>query len=536
MLKNVNTYDVLSAMEMGCITMSNVFNPNDNNVPYFASEVLPNPRLGFSEKHSESHVPGRHLNALLNTEDVIDLKIKNDTILNHKNAAFYSYSGVLPFPLNRAKTGGELVNFNEHNFREGFHALYPLIKYRKSTEAMEIAKKSISAIFDLWDLDNGWDYETLSSVYDLTFVPGEHTFITGLGRAIGPLVKLYNFTNYEPAIELAEMLVEKATKEFFLRDGSYDPETFGTHTHSTTCVMSSLAQFADLKNDSSLLKTVKNFYDNGLWNIRDQIGWVIENSGPSSEPDRGECNNTGDIVETALILGKNGYTEYFEDAERILRCHLLPAQLRDNSFIPETPKNHEIDGLNNVAERHLGAFGFPAPYGHWLVDQILDSDRPTHPWFSRDRISFNMDIVGGTVGSLCEVVRNIVLEYDSHYQVNLFFNSSKKMVGPDLFINDMGNNVKLKVVKPKDIWVRIPSWATNLPIEVTGTVGHVIDDEFIKISETKPDQEVDIKFQLQRREIILNHRKRKINVTLMGDNVETMDNFGANCTFFPSGS
>tara|TARA_B100001245_G_C22569146_1_gene283537 strand:+ start:191 stop:364 length:174 start_codon:yes stop_codon:yes gene_type:complete len=57
MLKNVNTSDVLSAMEMGCITMSSVFNPNDNNVPYFASEVLPNPRLGFSEKHSESHVP-----------------------------------------------------------------------------------------------------------------------------------------------------------------------------------------------------------------------------------------------------------------------------------------------------------------------------------------------------------------------------------------------------------------------------------------------------------------------------------------------
>ena len=37
--------------------------------------------------------------------------------------------------------------------------------------------------------------------------------------------------------------------------------------------------------------------------------------------------------------------------------------------------------LRDVAERHLGAFGFPAPYGHKPVGA---------QW-----IGFNMDIVGG---------------------------------------------------------------------------------------------------------------------------------------------
>ena len=45
------------------------------------------------------------------------------------------------------------------------------------------------------------------------------------------------------------------------------------------------------------------------------LGWVIENSADNASPDRGEINNTGDIVETALILGRRGYTEYFADME-----------------------------------------------------------------------------------------------------------------------------------------------------------------------------------------------------------------------------
>ena len=64
-LSNVNTTDIKAAIELGCRTMSNVFNADDNDIPFFGSEVLPNPRLSFSNVHSESHVPGRHLNALL---------------------------------------------------------------------------------------------------------------------------------------------------------------------------------------------------------------------------------------------------------------------------------------------------------------------------------------------------------------------------------------------------------------------------------------------------------------------------------------
>ena len=298
--------------------MSRVFNSDDDNIPYFGSEVLPNPKLFFSDRHSESHIPGRHLNALLTASNIFGVDIDESVIDNHQKAAFYSFSGSLPFPLNRDRIDGELVNFNEHNFREGFHALYALIRYRNSSKAMEILEDCIEKIFELWDSENGWDYENIQKKFHLNIYPADHTFIEGLGRSIGPLVKIYDHTKFEPAIKLARILVDKSINEFFNENGTYDIKIFGTHTHSTTCVMSGIAQYADLLQDHSLFNRVKKFYDNGLWEIRDYIGWVIENSGEDSEPDRGECNNTGDIIETALLLAKNGYSEYYEDAERII--------------------------------------------------------------------------------------------------------------------------------------------------------------------------------------------------------------------------
>ena len=82
-----------------------------------------------------------------------------------------------------------------------------------------------------------------------------------------------------------------------------------------------LALLADLTGDSTLMSRVKAFYDHGLWALRDEVGWAIETVKPEDNPDSGETNSSGDILETALILGKRGHPEYYHDAERILRCH-----------------------------------------------------------------------------------------------------------------------------------------------------------------------------------------------------------------------
>lgn len=448
--------------------MSNVFNADDGDIPFFASRVWPVAELGFNSSHSESHVPGRHLNALLNAEDVIGIKIDQEVIDKHARAAFFSYSGSLPVPLNRERIGGPLIRFLPHNLREGFHALYALVKFRNSSRARELAEASIDAILEYWRPDRGWDRDTLEGKLGLKLIEWDGSFITGIARAIGPLVKYYRTTGYQPALQLALVLKEKALQEFFLEDGAYnapDSNRFGTHTHSATCTMSSLAQLADLMHDAQLMNRVKAFYDHGLWDIRDELGWVIENSHRDANPDRGEVNNTGDILETALILGKWGYVQAYEDAERILRGHLLPSQLRDVSFIKDPPNPNNEDGKREVAQRHLGAFGFPAPYGHAPVDC--------------KEVSFNMDIVGGAVGSLCEAYREIVRSDATGIWVNLLFDHETEWVKIESPYTHSVLRVMLK--QPLPLFVRIPSWARN-DLVIEGASSLLLSNDYLLLS------------------------------------------------------
>ncbi len=269
-LNHVNTTDLADAIRLGCQTMQNVFNADDNDIPFFGSRVRPEARLSFSWAHSESHVPGRHLNALLTAEATLGVTLDEDAIDKQTRAAFFAYSGATPLPLNRQEIGGPLINFMTHNVREGFHALYALTRFRQSVAARALAEASIATILRLWHPIQRWDRTELEGTLGLKLI--DSTFMVGLARTLGPLVKFYGATGHPPALTLALLLKEKLVAEFFTADGVYNRETFGPHTHSTTCVMSSLAQLADLTHDAHLMQRVRAFYDNGLWQIRDALG------------------------------------------------------------------------------------------------------------------------------------------------------------------------------------------------------------------------------------------------------------------------
>lgn len=516
-LSPVNTTDLRHAISQGCRTMGRVFNADDHDIPFFGSVLRPEARLSFSSCHSEAHVPGRHLNALLNAEEAIGVEVSAETIARHTRAAYFSYSGPVALPLNRETLGGPLVNFCPHNVREGFHALYALVKYRQAAEARELAERSIAAIRDLWDPVQGWDRARLAAL-GLTDQGWGGPFVVGLARALGPLVKYYRATGYGPALELALVLREKLTSEFFLPDGGYDREAFGTHVHSTTCVMSGLAQLADLLGDGPLLHRVKACYDHGLWELRDALGWSLENSRDEANADFGECNNTGDILETALILGRHGHPECYQDAERILRGHLLPAQLLDNSFIVEPPNPNQEDGLRDLADRHLGAFGFPAPYGHLPV--------------GCEWLSFNMDIVGGAVGSLCEAYREVARLAPEGHRVNLLFDHETEHLRVESPYATGALRVTVKT--PAPLWVRLPSWVDvgALTVEGTAAPARVLGGH-LYVAQPPVGQPLTLRFPLAEERLELQHRDKVIRVRLAGDAVAGMDNFGQDLTFFP---
>ena len=283
--------------------------------------------------------------------------------------------------------------------------------------------------------------------------------------------------------------------------------------------MSSLAQLADLTLDSPLMNRVRAFYDNGLWGIRDALGWVIESSLPDAPSDLGEVNNTGDILETALILGRWGYPEYYHDAERILRGHLLPSQLRDISFIEDPPNPDNVDGKRDVAARHCGAFGFPAPYGHAPLGETL--------------ISFNMDIVGGAVGSLCEAYRAATQFDQAGHRVNLLFDHETDAIRIESPYTHPA--LRIWVKRPGPLFVRVPPWVDPETLEIGGVSGTPrFTNGYLLIAEPPVNQMLSLEFPLPLQEIVLKHRARQIRTLFSGDQVEAMENFGADLTFFES--
>ena len=185
----------------------------------------------------------------------------------------------------------------------------------------------------------------------------------------------------------------KDRRDYFTEDGVLRLSRWGSHTHSTTCVMSSLAPAGGLdspmrcSNESRLLRQWACASSAISSAGRSKIARPKPTPTGGSQQHRRHSRNRVDPRAAAR-------SEDFQDAEHILRGHLLPSQLRDVSWIVDPANPERIDGLRDVANRHLGAFGFPAPYGHAPLDY--------------EEIRFNMDIVGGATGSLCEAWRATV--------------------------------------------------------------------------------------------------------------------------------
>ena len=485
----VNKRSIKLAIQEGVRPMTEFFDPSRENLPYFWNSMSPGENFGnwHDKNWSFSHVPGRWLNAIFNAKDVLNVDVDNKVIENLKKWTYRSIEEAnirFPAHINLKTMKTEKIT-DLHNLREVMHGLYALAAFNKEEKAKNLAKDIILAVNKYFDYDKCtlkekfYNESTGAIAESRVRDPKDKDkfpFPTTFGRYIGPLVKLYDATGLQDALHQALLLKESCFKNILNSQGDYNPTIFGKHTHSTTSMISSLAQLGDVTNDLNTLTRVKNFMENGLKEIALDFGWCVESYYRRTL--LGEINNTSDIMETCLVLGKHGFEGYYARAERILRGHFLPSQLLDTEFIPEQDNPEEKRGL---ASRSKGSFGFPCPYGH--------ED------FPGSEIAFNWDIVGGGVGGLCEAYRHINTKHNDLISINLLFDYDNKEIS---FKSPYGRKglCKIKLKSNNLVRVRIP---TNCKVDIEKVEGCTpfIIGEWVYLKKIKSEIEVLLPFNLQ---------------------------------------
>jgi hypothetical protein len=146
-------------------------------------------------------------------------------------------------------------------------------------------------------------------------------------------------------------------------------------------------------------------------------------------------------------------------------------------------------------------------------------------------VDFNLDIVGGVVGSLVEVARNCTSFDGEQHAINMYFEHENDCIAVRPTKDQTHVGVTLR--RPGDLRLRKPPWATevsaqNVPAESVST-----DDEWITVSNPPVKKELEFRLTLRDKQLELVHRTRTIPTVLRGSHVCAMAAFGADLTFFP---
>jgi hypothetical protein len=148
-----------------------------------------------------------------------------------------------------------------------------------------------------------------------------------------------------------------------------------------------------------------------------------------------------------------------------------------------------------------------------------------------DHVSFNMDIVGGAVASLCEVYRAVTRLDTAGHWVNLLFDHETDAIVVESPYTHPALRVRVKKAAP--LFVRIPPWIKPQEIQLIGVATTPqVTNRYLYIAEPPVNQWITVAFPLATETLTLHHRTRDIRVQLQGDRVAAMQNFGADLTFF----
>lgn len=452
------------------------------------------------------HNVGRAIDALLRGSDATAKPVPPDVEDVLRQYLFASMDN--PTHLNGASIPeqGRIV-FHAHDVREALLSLTALIQYRQDDEARQRIADVLDAIERLTNEDGtfcadqvarfpmlaeGYFQEQRRNADGKTFNIACWT----RGRWIMALCRYYRATGDDRALELAQRFVRLVRRVSFTDDGQIR-STEGGHTHSLTGTVHGLIDYGLLAGDQETFEHGRRIFDVGLPAVSSSYGWSVESAwGDPKLPERGEVNNTGDMIQAALLMGGAGLPQYFEDAERRIRSHVLPSQTGDDGW------------------------GFPGP-------NDLDGGAGN---------GSILDITAGTVQALCETSRAPVAGDATGRHVNLPFSNwadETRLVSrlPDQW------HVTVTPADAGDLFIRIPSWADRQRVRLTVSdqpQQPTFDESWLVVRDLPAGANVVVDLPLDEREAEEVVNKKPYRILWRGDQVVAMSPQGPTHPIFPS--
>ncbi len=360
-----------------------------------------------------------------------------------------------------------------HNLREALNGLTALLR-RGDDRSVAPARQLVRA------LRHGLDDEGRLHRDRLPDYVGAYTQQPHMeGRTLDALVRYYRASGDEFALEAARLIAAYALRHCFTAEGDLT-EAAGTHGHSINVLVTGMIDLALETGDSVLLAGARRAFDVGLARFNSSFGWSME--GLHRKVLRGEANNTGDLLRGALLLGRAGWPEYHGRAERILRGHLLPSQLRHVVGLANDP-NASKDNLRSLADRVRGGFGIPTPN-----DLQVESTAPLCIY----------DITSGAADALCEAWQAALVTGAGEVRVNLLFSVERDGVRVRSELSRTGR-VEVADERGRDVCLRLPTWVAAGSVRVT-TEGHAIAPQvaggYLRVAGTGAPRRLTFEFPL----------------------------------------
>lgn len=314
---------------------------------------------------------------------------------------------------------------DHHSFRENLLALNALVRFRKSTWALQKGQAMVDAI-----------------LAGTTPLPHPNHVLSG--RMIEALVWFYEASGHAPSLELADRLARSHLDDVTREDGSMTHEK--GHMHSYLNTLRGLLLFGETTGQHKYIDRVALTYAENLRSLILPSGFIPHDINGTL----GETSSPGDIAQIALWLAtRHGYSELFDDVERIVRARILPSQVTE----PVRLKPRENTGeekYRDLETRILGGYG--------------GCHRQPHGWKT-----VTTDVTAADIHTLVDIYKHIAVHSEPEIVVHFHFDYEDEWIR----IKSVRQEVARVVIEPgvtKNLRLRVPRWtpADSVHVEVNG--------------------------------------------------------------------